>query len=262
MIRRPAYYPISDLTRDHYGVLFPIGPLKLRSGEVIAAAEVPGFRVTYRKGQASERIVWRVKRRDGSTEDLPRHLAPTLFRPANLARYPDPLPEPAALAGNVRWQSEHPEPAPPDKREDLVWPAAVYSEPGKISEREAEVRILRAWRTQGVTDVDGKGLGGPSGYRAGRAFATEEVQQVGWQPTRRDIGDWPVAMGWFTRLRNPDHKGVIKYRSADFSFRQVGEQLKKGATPAYAAEWARIVYRRAITELTAMANRNRRGATR
>jgi hypothetical protein len=263
MTTRPHYYPISALRRDHYGVLFPIGPLRLRSGEVIPAAEVAGFRKTYRRGYANERVVYRVKRPDGSTEDLPEHLTPTQFRPANLDRYPDPLPEPAALtAENIHWRSYHPAPAPPDEREDLVWPAAAYSEPGKISEREAEVRILRAWKTQRSSDVDAKGLGGPMGYRAGRSFGAMEIRIVTWEATRRDAGDWPVAMAWFTRLRNPDHKRVIELRSMDFSFRQIGERQKKGVTPAYASEWARTTYRRAITEITAVANRARRGATR
>ena len=69
---------------------------------------VPGFRKTVRRGRPTERVVYRVRRADGSAEDLLDHMAPTLFRPAYLDRYPNLLPPPAALIHDVDWPSEHP----------------------------------------------------------------------------------------------------------------------------------------------------------
>ena len=80
---------------------------------------------------------------------------------------------------------------------------------------------------------------------------------LGWEPLRKDVSDWPVALGWSTRLRNPDHRRVIELRSLDYSFRQIGEKTRKGLKPASATEWARLTYGKAITELTIIANRRR-----
>ena len=77
------------------------------------------------------------------------------------------------------------------------------------------MRILRAWKTQRVADVDGKGLGGPSGYRAGRAFATEEVQLVGRQPTRRRRH--PLASGDGLALCGCPTPTIGKRSSCDLS---------------------------------------------
>lgn len=148
------YYPISALRRDRLTccyVLFLLQVCKLKTGETVGT-EVKRFRKTIRG-----RSVFLVYRQDRTTEALTDHAAPSLFRPVSLERYPDALPAPATLMRDVDWHSEHPQPEAPDIAdcwEELYWPAAAYRVPPNISRAEAELRVMRALRTDATRDID------------------------------------------------------------------------------------------------------------
>ena len=111
---RPDYYPISYLMRDHYGVLFPIGPIRLKNGETLQMRDVPGFRKTYRKGLPTQRIMYRVMRSDGRSEDLPEPLAANALSAGKSSAVSGPAT--AARKPNKRGELEEPAPSQGDRR--------------------------------------------------------------------------------------------------------------------------------------------------
>jgi hypothetical protein len=118
-----------------------------------------------------------------------------------------------------------------------------------------------------AAERDGKGHG-PSGYVDSLYIATMAAigqiehdhfdgsyigpSGVGWQPTRRDWGDWLQAVGWLLRLPKPQRE-LIELRSLNppYSYRQIGARMQ----PARSHEWVRRTYAKAIAALTKVANR-------
>ena len=250
--QKDVYYPICALTRDHYPVWFPLPGLRLKSGEQMQGAEVVGIRKTYRKNQPSENVVYRVRRADLSYEDLPKFMTPTLFRPLNLVRYPDPLPLPATLAGDVPWGSEHPPITPPDDPLPLDWPRPYAFAPD-ISREEIEVRVLRGLKTERARGVDDQGLRGPAWKTGSDVLAAMQgggaITVQAWQPDRRDIGDWPRVREWLRRIDDLARQ-VIELKSQDYSFRQIGERMRIPRS----REWAREKYGSGIDMVWRVAN--------
>ncbi len=177
--RGPTYYPISALTVDHCPVLFPIGPIRLRGGEVIAAAEVPGFRKTH--AQRARQRARGLPRQAGRRLDRGPaiHLQPTLFRPANLERYPNSLPVSATLTGDVRWQSEHPQPVEPDEREE-TWRGRQPSTAGQGKSPSGRRRCASC----------GPGRRSGSPTSTGRAWAGRRGIGRGEHSRRRRSNSW------------------------------------------------------------------------
>ncbi len=75
-MKRSIYYPISGLRRDHYVVLFPIGSIRLRSGEII---QPPRFQGSARQ---SARVIHRAEKTAPQLADaagaLPRERLPRI----------------------------------------------------------------------------------------------------------------------------------------------------------------------------------------
>src|SRR5262245_39288004 len=140
------YYSVNDLDVDGFDVIV-VTP----GGQEIIARR----RVIARLGRP-EKVIWQArieKREPGmlattrSYADLPRRLEITRWRPLHRASFPGSLPaRPARIESDVAWQTPVEASAPAEDADDLHW-AKPYSEPPKISPREAEVRTLRALRT-------------------------------------------------------------------------------------------------------------------
>ena len=251
-----VYYPIYALTRDGYPVFFPLSGVRLESGEQMPGTEVVGLRKTFGKGRSTERVVYRVRRADLSYEDLPGFMYPTLFRPLNMQKYPDDLPPPATLTGEVDWGSEHPPMLPPDDPAPLDW-VGPYALPPCISLDEIEVRVMRGLKTERAKGVDDRGLHGPSfktgsdvlnGMLGGGAITIQ-----GWVPDKRDIGDWPLVREWLRAI--PDmQRRIVEWKSLDFSFRQICERYLQGRR---SREWVRGEYRKGIEGVRGVANGSR-----
>ena len=247
------YYDVNDLRRDSYPVI-----LLLPSG-----AEVKGFRRTITRGARSW-VKWVIRTAGGQTEDLPKRIQITRWRPADLQRFPDPLPAPARVEGSVNWHSK-PEPIIPAELQDAFEWHLPYALPPLISAREAEVRLirgLRCMRSRYAVKDDYKTTSRDSvlvvALRALGEWEHEFIDHsalaaVGmpWEPTRADHGDWLTALSWFRQL-NWAQRNVIELRSLNppFSYMQIGERHN----PPRSHEWARRRYRRAIERVTEIAN--------
>jgi hypothetical protein len=192
-----------------------------------------------------------VRRADGSYEDLPKWMAPTLFRPLRIERYPDPLPPPAALTGEVDWRSAHPVPMPPDDPLPLDWPRPYASPPG-ISLEEVEVRVLRGLKTERARAVDG--VHGPLAKTSADVLAALQgggaITVNPWEPTRIDIGDWETAVGWLQSV-DKTYRTIIRAKSMDHSFRQIGERFM---TPGRDRHWVKYRYHTGMEEVWKVAN--------
>ena len=250
-----TYYPITALKRDGYPVFFPIPDLRLtRHGDLIEqmkGADVVGLKRTFRKGRPTECVVYQVRRESGHYEDLPKFMHPTLFRPMTLAKYPDPLPEPAAQAGEVDWSSEHPPLLPPDDPLPLDW-IGPYAMPPNISREEVEVRVMRGLKTERAKGVDDQGLRGPKAYGTfiDGMLGGGNITIQGWVPDKRDIGDWLQVREWLRAIdRQP--RSIIEWKSIEYSFWQIGERLR----PAISREWARVKYNEGMEAVWRVANR-------
>jgi hypothetical protein len=196
------YYAVADLHYDDVDVIV----LTPGGGELTAR------RKRIRRGQRTE-ISWRVrieKREPGwptarTYRDLPPRVAEaiTRWRPISRATFPGPLPAtPARIEKDVAWQSPAEPPAPPEEQDPLDWPGE-YSAAPNISEREAEVRVLRGLRTMRsrhavVRDGPGRQLDSvlTNLLRQLGKLDYEYVDEphiapagVAWQPNRRDHGD-------------------------------------------------------------------------
>lgn len=151
---------------------------------------------------------------------------------------------------------------------DAAWPYA-YAEPGYICRDEAEHRMIRGLRTAASPGVV-KNV--HTGYKSNWPVA----QMVsGWgdyapaitvrefTPTRRDLDDWWLALGWFAALSPPASRAdtwqpgqfnlsqtIIAWRAAvpAYSWRQIGDQLGRSN------EWARRRYQSAIDRAWQKAN--------
>jgi hypothetical protein len=251
------YYAASDLRYDDVDVIV----LTPGGDECVARRKT-----VWRRRQAT--TVWRVRvpvREPGRPTrcryvDLPEHLEITRWRP--LAGFPGPLPKPAHMVADVRWQTPAEPPAPPEQSDDLEWPHD-YSAAPDISEREVEVRVLRGLRT----------MRSPHAVKDGRArnqvdsVLNNLLRQMGkidydhidesymapagvaWEPTRRDHGDWLTATGWWRQLSRTGRE-IVVFRSMNppYSFQAIGD--REGIT----REGARKRYRAAIERLVRIAN--------
>jgi len=244
------YYPVGALARDSFAVYF-----------LLPEGDVVGFRITRRNG----RIVYYVRRTDGTAEALPDFAAPTLFRPISLARYPDPLPLPATLLKAVSWESPPPPPVAPEAPNPLEWPHA-YSLPGQINREEAWIRLRRGLLTERSANTQ-VGRGRPRNidsvlrlilktmgkleYEHIESAAALHAIGEPWSPTRRDHGDWPIALSWFTQL-SARERDIVRFRSLlpPYSFQQIGDRLAPKITRSTAKE----AFERALDEVTKIAN--------
>src|SRR5262249_26840746 len=134
-----------------------------------------------------------------------------------------------------------PEPVvPPEPEDDLEWPDE-YSAAPNISVREAEIRVLRALRTE-RTLRGGRGDGRPGWYRDSllitmtRGIGQLEYEYIDptsieptvapWQPTRRDIGDELAAIGWFLKLSTANRELIVlKSMNPPYTFRAIGARM-------------------------------------
>lgn len=183
----------------------------------------------------------------------PSDRSPFAFRPADLARWPHPLPAPLDPAfGPKRPPARVAEAAEPlqDGSDDWPYPGLALGLGVPASGEECEARILRAFRTS-ASAVGGHIGHGASGYcadipremvktalkwaaqareaedrREGRAPDLEAVRS-GWTPTKRDVEDWTVALSW---LDGVSQRAVLilSLRAADppWSFRQIAERVR------------------------------------
>ena len=275
MMHPPAWYPIAALARDNLAVVL----LLATGGEAI------GFKRTHKRARriavrcipqgagsvdhlAFEDIGWYVPREDGRADELPRWGWPSHFRPLDRKRYPDPLPPPARLLEARAWQTPPPAPSMPEAADDLDWPAP-HSEPGKISREEAKVRLFRGLRTERSRNTTvGRSRGGDIDsvlrvllrargkleYEHPESASTLPAIAEPWQATRRDHGDWLIALGWFAQLSVREQE-IVRYRSLTppYSFRQIGEMLKRKVSESTVRE----AFERALDCVQKIANRAR-----
>lgn len=151
---------------------------------------------------------------------------------------------------------------------DAAWPYA-YAPAGCISRPEAEHRVLRAIKTARTPGVVREiRVGFRSNWPVAQMVAgwgdyAPPITVRAFNPTRRDLDDWWVALGWFARLypvpaRGPDWQPgdwnavqrIVAWRAADppYSWRQIGDQLGRSN------EWSRRTYTAAIDRVWQMAN--------
>jgi hypothetical protein len=262
-ITKRTYFAVADLDVDGFDVV-----ILLPSGAELVARR----KRIARRGQVTQ-TVWRarVERREPGRplrydyRDLPEHLEITRWRPLDKAKFPGLLPStPARIEGDVRWQSPaEPAAAPEPTDDELEW-AGPYNEPPNISPREAHIRIVRAWKTdRSLREI--KGQGGPRGFVDSLAITTmaalgeiphehvdaSYVGPVGaaWQPSRRDISDYLVGMGWFTRLSKAERE-LLVLRAIDppHSFRSIAARWNKSG------EAVRKAYAKLLVKVAKVAN--------
>lgn len=232
-----AWYPISALRRERRRVW-----LSWR-GRVF-----PGW---WGRARTNGRARYWAVLPSGESEPL-RNPEPDSFKPFAGEAWPDPLPEPLTPAHSMPVKSPAAaEPDAPDPIDDLEWPRP-YAQPGSITRREAEIRVLRALRVQSVNaEVGVSGACGPRAYgdSALAAWAADTAEPH-WEPTRRDIADELVAMAWFCQLWSWKSQDALRCRAAvpRYSWRQIGQRLK------VSRERARQVYAEALDEVWAIAN--------
>jgi hypothetical protein len=257
-IKRPTYYAVSDLNYDDVDVI-----VLTPGGEECVAKR----NTVWRRRQAT--TAWRMRipiREPGRATrfkyaDLPDRLEITRWRP--LAGFPGPLPKPAHMVADVRWQKPAEPPAPPEQSDDLECPHA-YAEAPNISRDEVKVRLLRAPRTDRAAGERGVDVR-PGWYKDSVATLARQnlprltdehvdLSHIGpageaCVPSRRDRSDYLLAMGWYARLPAA-LRSVVWERSLSppLSFRSIGDRASKSA------EWARKRYRKAIETAWKIAN--------
>lgn len=197
---RHEWFLVSELDVDGVPVIF-----WMPQGEVV------GMKKWIRKGKA---VSYRVRDKTGRDYvDLPRFAWPSLWRPLRQDLWPYPLPEPAVIQPD-------PEPVRP-KASPRVDPPKLdvsinyYSPPGEISRREAEVRMIRFIRTEGVSPNDAPTalrVGWPSvadslttmiaAWDEGRSYPIDDPVPV-WVPTPKDVSDSHIVHKWFISLNPP-----------------------------------------------------------
>lgn len=264
----PSWYRIEDLTLDGFSVfLLVCGEQRLGLRRTFRKAQ-PIARREFREGSesrtvmTSSRTAWALRDLGGKLIDLPEWSWPTAWRPVDLARFPAELPkDTATLLSSPPWHSP-PEPtwAPDGPQDPLDWPHA-YSEPGAISKREAEVRVLRGLRTMELQPRVGLRSARDSILLVARGELVpedEDKSKIGavrlpWKPDSRDAGDWETAVGWWAQLSIPS-QDLVWRRSENppRSFRQLADD--QGLTPPQ----VRALYGEVLDQLHTIANRGTR----
>lgn len=137
--------------------------------------------------------------------------------------------------------------------------AVTYSEPGRISRREAEGRLMRALAAERWVRVDRPRCRTSAEVIAGMAartfpadvseLAAQDPEVVRPEPTGRDQDDMLIALGWALCLPAP-YQRVIRLRAGmpPLSWAEIGDKIDRSATTAQAR------YRAAIDAVTAAAN--------
>lgn len=280
----PSWWHVDQLVRDNMRIWISTRDTLFDDQRLLhyEVDQLVGVRRTYKRpreivwnvraeyGKADTRrarsmVVWSIVRQDGRLQDLPPHAFPTFWRPINLAKWPDPLPEPYPIR---RWEPPAPEPTPIAEpaapADNFEWPGA-YSEPGSISAQEAEIRLMRGLRTHGTRNLEGEGRIHIPGYVDSILLVAKgelvpewkdptdaRAIPVKWEATRRDHGDEPIVMDWYRAL-NPAQQFVVRRRAQlpAWSYRQIAE-----APGSRFATWsqARDTYNAAIARVTRIAN--------
>jgi len=266
------WYATADLAATHAGTLVMLQG----HGRVY-----PGW-LDLESGAARR---WVAMTAEGDVVTVPRRIAPTLWQPLEPRDWRWPLPEPAA-AGSITPRMVNIAAKPPLDPEavaapehaiatietgaaDADWPFAYASAP-YISQAEAEHRLLRALktsRTPGVVKNIHQGVKSNWPVHdmvAGCGDYAAPITVRAFEPTRRDLGDWWLAVGWISALyplrRRPrDYRPgdtnveqrIVLWRSEDYSWRQIGEACKRSS------EWARRRYGRCMDVITEVANETR-----
>ena len=259
-MQRPKWYPIDYLAADNFLVRF-----QLPNG-----ADVVGLRRAHRtkaRRSSGERPRWEVsyhvRRENGDLHPLPKHAWPAHFRPKD-KHYKFPLPAPAVLMREPpTWQTPAAEPIPDETHDDLDWPGE-YSQPGHIGEREMAVRLLRGLRTERSRNTRVGGRRGGASLDSTLQVILRNVGKIeyehetadapatlgeGFEPTRRDHGDWGNAIEWYNALSKKQQL-VIRERSLGSSYRRIGQDILGTSHTA-----ARKTYWAAIKAACAIANR-------
>lgn len=260
-----VYYDTRDLNLDGVEVL-----IASPEGDVVAK------RKTIKRGERTH-VVWRLKHAERIPGqriryhyiDLPKHVQITRWRPDPEGRsWPHPLPPPAPMERDVAWQTKAGPVVPPEPEDPFDWLAPTYTEPGKrVPEREIEIRVARGLRTErsrfAVKD-DSKTTTRDSvvilmlrqlGKMEYEHQDPNELLPAGmaWEPTRLDHADWIIALGWYVKLPRRMRE-VVFFRSLNppFSYRAIGEMQR----PHRSHTWARFWYKRALKQLTRIANQH------
>lgn len=139
----PPRYPIDTLDLEGVPVWLHLGGIEI----------VGQLKITARGRRIYRRCITRTQ-----TEDLPRHVIVSLWRPVDPARWPAPLPEPAVETPDK--PQERPrasgEGEPPQPLDGWPYPnlrlGRGHEPPASIE--EAEARLLRAIRTRWTLDDD------------------------------------------------------------------------------------------------------------
>lgn len=207
---------------------------------------------------------------------LPRDVEVTHWRPVEPASWPYPLPEPVYVrvapqmwsAGRRQHEIDRGQ-APPAGDDDgaFEWPGP-YSEPGSISRREAEVRLIRAIRTDGLrANAD---LAMLRNERAGQAEHelggnVSAPERIVWKPTHRDVSDEGNGMAWFNALHPMRERAASGKRSLNvvqkivalrseqpqWSWRSIADALGRSH------EWSRQRFTEAMDTVWKVANAKR-----
>lgn len=236
------YFPLAALERERVLVwlALPVG-------------EAKGY---VRANKQGRRIVM-LQADDGVMERAAPHLQRdiSMWRPIDLASWPDPLPRPVTLmrdpppllAPELRPKGNRN--APPG--EPLLPEAIAYTAPPDIGYEECESRLIRALMTdRALPDTDRAKLKVRSNWPEtgyGPGDYPPEIR-TRWTPFPQDIADYLTAMAWFASLQEYERR-LLRLRARGMSFVRMGEECG-GRND----EWARQQYIRAVLEARNHAN--------
>lgn len=235
----PTRYRLSDLNVENEHVWWTIG-----------TGEVRGFLKITRRGNRIYRVITGFKQ----TEDLPEHHAPMLWRPVNLATWPDVLPlRPAPRPNPPEFSTpvlSAPEPFA-ETGDGWPYPGMRLGRPDEKPEttEEAEARLLRMVRTHifkerqkddqlgfrsdcwpkdlrhgaiGVKEALRNSKTGRLSYLTVDDYSDFHVvhsdldaRPAQWIPTRRDLGDYERhRLTWWDQTTKLA-KEIIRLRAAN-----------------------------------------------
>lgn len=256
-------FPIDALNVEGVPVYFVVG-----DGEVVGFVKFTrSGRPIYRVGNARQSV------------DLPRHAAPSLWRPVNCATWPDDLPDPAVQTAPVDWASQPTPHGPPDASVPMDrWPYPDLTL-GRVgiapkTAKEAEARVLRAVRAHDAMYADrpsgANGAAWPKDLLIAAAVVRKLLENsrsgllasfqpsdyadvhvdksdlrplpARWMPTPRDISDM-VCLKWMDALRAKERE-LVMWRAAmpSYSFAQIAE-FRKLEEEEIRAQWQAICNR-------------------
>lgn len=233
---RPWYYPTA-LTRDDM-------PVRL----LVNGVERTGWRTAGRRGP-----VWIVAGPNRETERLPRWVS-VLWQPLDLAAWRDPLPAVTATVVGPHVAAPKPPPAPvADERpaDDSQIAADGYALAPHIPAAECETRLLRALLTdRALPDRERAALRVRANWPPYMHEPGDYPPAVSlrWRPTKQDVDDYLVAMGWYVGL-DPHERRIVRWRALGRSFKSIGQDLGGRSD-----EHARRAYHRALARALLIAN--------